>query len=339
MAGGDADHNLFATAVGTNDQPAGSSQINTLSQVTDPQAVVGVAGTVSTLVAWQQDTGAITPEIRVRYAPDGVDLNDEQVVSTPDLGATTAAQGLAVGGDVSGDAAIAWVQGSGDQTRIVTAQLFQAPRGFAPPAAFAYARTAQPQFTWSSAAELWGPDNYIVKLDGTAIGGTQGTSFVPAAPLVQGRHTWQVSATNLAGLTVLARPATVFVDSVAPKITAGVKGAVHRLGTPVGLTLATSDTPPLLPASAGSGVKTLTLNWGDRAKGSTVSLRPSALSRRLTHVYARTGHYRITLTAADRAGNQSVLIRTLAVTPKPKPKPKRKKRKHHPARRAARHSR
>ena len=61
VASGDTDRNLFATAVNTNDQPGGSSQINTLSQVSDPRAVVGVAGTVSTLVAWQQDTGAIAP--------------------------------------------------------------------------------------------------------------------------------------------------------------------------------------------------------------------------------------------------------------------------------------
>ena len=160
---------------------------------------------------------------------------------------------------------------------------------------------------------------------------------MPAAPLVQGRHTWQVSATNLAGLTVLARPSTVFVDSIAPKITVGVQGTAHRLGAPVRLTLSSSDTPPLLPASAGSGVKTLTLSWGDRAGASVVSLRPSPLSQRLTHVYARTGRFRITVTAVDRAGNRSVLNRTLVVTPKPKPKPK--KRRHHSSRRAAGRSR
>ena len=61
VASGDTDRNLFATAVNGNDQPGGSSQINTLSQVSDPRAVVGVAGTVSTLVAWQQDTGGDRP--------------------------------------------------------------------------------------------------------------------------------------------------------------------------------------------------------------------------------------------------------------------------------------
>ncbi|HET9103349.1 MAG TPA: hypothetical protein VFN55_08335 [Solirubrobacteraceae bacterium] len=336
VASGDADHNLFATAVNGNDQPGGTGQINSLPQASDPHAVVGVAGTVSTLVAWQQDTGAVAPEIRIRYAPDGIDLDDEQVVSTPDLGPTAAAQGLAAGGDVSGDAAVAWVQGSGDQTRIVAAQLFQAPRGFAPPTAFTYAQTPQPQLAWSAAPELWGPVNYIVKLDGNVLGGTQATTFVPPAPLLQGRHVWQVSATNLAGLTVLDRPSKVFIDSVAPKITARVLGRVHPLGTIVGLALATSDAPPLLPASDGSGVKTLTLKWGDRGRGSSLVLRPSPRTRRLSHRYARRGRYRITVIAVDRAGNRSVVTRTLTVTLRAKPR--RTKHRHHSARRATRHS-
>ena len=132
-AAGDTSHNLFATALGSNDQPGGSSQVNSLAQVSAPDAVPATAGTVSTLIAWQQDSGAGAPaEIRIRYAPDGVDLNPEQVVSTPDLGPTNAAVGLAAGGDISGDAAIAWVQGSGASTRIVAAQLFQGPGGSPP---------------------------------------------------------------------------------------------------------------------------------------------------------------------------------------------------------------
>ncbi len=181
------------------------------------------AGTVSTLIAWQQDSGGGAPaEIRIRYAPDGVDLNPEQVVSTPDLGPTNAAQGLAAGGDISGDAAIAWVQGSGAGTRIVTAQLFQGPRGFAPAAASAYATTAQPQFSWSPAGEQWGPLNYIVKVDGN-------TDRRHPGDLTGARGPAPPGPPHLAGVGHqpgrphrLARPATVFVDSVAPKVSARI---------------------------------------------------------------------------------------------------------------------
>jgi hypothetical protein len=333
-AAGDTSHNLFATALGSNDQPGGSSQVNSLGQISAPDAVPATAGTISTLIAWQQDNGGGAPaEIRIRYAPDGVDLNAEQVVSTPDLGPANAAQGLAAGGDISGDAAIAWVQGSGADTRIVTAQLFQGPRGFAPAAASAYARTAHPQFSWSPAGEQWGPLNYVVKVDGVPVGGTQATSLAPAAPLLQGRHIWQVSATNLAGLTVLARPATVFVDSVAPKVSARITGS-HYLGATLTTTVTASDTPPLLPASHGSGVETLTLSWGDRTRN--VGLGHVS---RAVHVYRRTGRYRLTITAVDRAGNRTVVTRTVAVKPKPKKQKQTKGRHHAPIIRPARFGR
>ena len=65
----------------------------------------------------KQDPGSTGPaEIRLRYAPDGSDLNPEQVISSPSLGATNADLGLFDGGDLSGDTVVSWVQGSGDST-------------------------------------------------------------------------------------------------------------------------------------------------------------------------------------------------------------------------------
>ena len=329
-AAGDSSHNLFATALGPYEQPGGVSQVNTIAQASSPDAVPAVAGTVSTLIAWQQDAGSgAQPEIRMRYAPDGVDLNPEQVVSTPDLGPTAAAQGLAAGGDVSGDAAVAWVQGSGASTRIVVAQLFQAPRGFAPATASAYATTPAPQFSWSPSSEQWGPVNYIVKVDGNVAGGTQATALVPAVPLTQGRHIWQASATNAAGLTVLARPAAVFVDSLPPRVTLKITGP-RTPGSTLAVTATATDAPKGLPSADGSGVATLTLNWGDRSQTVTAG-------HRLVHVYTRKGRYRLTIRAADRAGNRIVVTKTIVIRSKSrrqrsKPNPRR----HGPlARRAA----
>ena len=330
-ATGDTSHNLFATALGSNEQPGGASQVNTIGQVSSPDTVPAVAGTVSTLIAWQQDAGGgAQPEIRIRYAPDGVDLNPEQVVSTPDLGPTAAGQGLAAGGDVSGDAAIAWVQGSGASTRIVAAQLFQAPRGFAPATAFAYATTPVPQFSWSPSSEQWGPVNYIVKVDGNVAGGTQATSLVPATPLTQGRHVWQASATNAAGLTVLARSSTVFVDSLPPRVTVKMAGS-RTPGTALAVTATATDTPKGLPKADGSGLATLTLNWGDRSRTVTAG-------HRLLHVYPRKGRYRLTVRATDRAGNRIVVTKMIVIASRSKPHGgKPKPRRHGPLGRLAAH--
>ena len=129
----------------TNEQPSLSEQINSQVDVTPPDAVPAVAGTISTLIAWQQEPGSTGPaDVRLRYAADGSTLGPEQVISSPALGATDADRGLAAAGDLSGDAAVAWVQGTGAGTQIVAGQLYQAPGAFAPPSTFAYQTAAQP---------------------------------------------------------------------------------------------------------------------------------------------------------------------------------------------------
>ena len=132
-------------------------RVDSLPNSDAADAVPANAGLISDLIAWQQTPGIAGPaEIRVRYASDGADLGGEQVVSDPSLGAADADQGLAAAGDVAGDAAVAWVQGSGASTSIVAAQLFQPPGGFVPSNSFRYVTTASPVLFWSASSELWG---------------------------------------------------------------------------------------------------------------------------------------------------------------------------------------
>ncbi len=124
-------------------------------------AVPASAGLVSNLIAWQQTPGvAGTAEIRVRYALDGADLGTEQVVSDPALGATDAGQGLAAAGDVAGDAAAAWVQGSGASTVDRRRPALPGPRGLRALLRLPLRHTASPLLMWSPAAELWGAPTY-----------------------------------------------------------------------------------------------------------------------------------------------------------------------------------
>src|SRR6202023_612711 len=99
-----------------------------LPNASPPDAVPAIAGLFSDLIAWQHDPGASQmPEIRARYAPGGSGLGPELVLSAPLQGPTDAAAGLAGAGDVAGDAAVAWVQGSPGALRIVVAQMYQPP--------------------------------------------------------------------------------------------------------------------------------------------------------------------------------------------------------------------
>jgi hypothetical protein len=304
----DQSHALFATVLGTNAAAQGVERIDSSSNSSAPDAVPAAAGVVSTLIAWQQNPGISGPaEIRVRYAPDGSDLGPEQVISSPTLGAGNAAEGLAAGGDVAGDAAVAWVQGTGADQQIVTGQLYQTPGKFAPARTFQYSVSANPVLAWSTSAESWGAPRYGVEFEGAPIEETDATEIRTAAPVADGRHTWQVSATNQAGLTTVARLATVFVDTVAPRVNVKLSGR-RMVGLTQTIAVTRSDPPP--PdgaASAASGLASTQLSWGDGGHGQ--------IGHTATHAYKRAGTYTVKITVADRAGNRTVVTRKLTIKP------------------------
>src|SRR5207245_2489500 len=115
--------------------------------------------------------------------------------------------------------------------------------------------TAAPSLSWLPSSELWGPVRYTVSLDGVQIGQTQATSLQPPAPLGQGPHAWQITATNPAGLTSGVRTGRLFVDTLAPQVSMRLLGKL-RSGAPLHLHVLYTDTPPGLPAADGSGVAT-----------------------------------------------------------------------------------
>jgi hypothetical protein len=258
------------------------------------------------MIAWQQQPGSAGPaEIRLRYAPNGSDLLPEQVVSSPGLGPTNADQGLAAGGDVAGDAAVSWVQGSGSATAIVAAQLFQAPGSFAPALPFRYANSANPILAWSPTSQLWGAPLYTVRVDGIQVATTGATSTRSPVALTNGRHSWQVTAVNRAGLSRAARGATVFVDTFKPRVSVRLTGS-RVAGAILHIAVRANDSPAPLPRSQASGIKTIQVKWGDGAKP---FLR---LSRaRASHVYKRRRTYTLTVIVKDRAANRTVFTRKL----------------------------
>jgi hypothetical protein len=318
----DQTHELFASTLSSNDSFGSTLRVDSLPNSDPPDAVPATAGLVSNVIAWQQTPGiAGSAEIRVRYAADGADLGPEQVVSSPSLGATNADLGLVAAGDVSGDAAVAWVQGSGSNAQIVAVQLYQAPGGFVPAHAFSYSVSAQPPLNWSGAAELWGSPQYAVRLDGVLVGQTPALGMFVPTPIANGRHTYQVTAVNQAGLTSVDNPATVFVDTVAPKVAVKLSGS-RIVKTAQQIRVSYSDPPPPGQSKAvASGVAMVTVKWGDGSAQARIRRTTAA------HTYRRPRAYTVTVTVTDRAGNATVVTRKLQIKPKPKPKPKKKKKK------------
>jgi hypothetical protein len=315
-------HTLYAAHMGDNESVNSVFRVDSLPNDAPPDAVAATAGLTSTLIAWQQDPGEAGPaEIRLRYAEDGVNLAGEQVVSSPALGATDAAAGLAAAGDVQGDAAVAWIQGSGDSTRVEAEQLYVPPGGFVASSAFRYVTSAHPVLSWSPSAENWGPLQYTVTVDGTPVGQTTAQSLQVAPALTDGRHAYEITATNQAGVATAAPIATVFVDTVAPKLTLRLTGP-RTIARAEKATVAYRDLPPAgLPRSDASGVATVFIHWGD---GTTQRIRRTTA----THVYRRARTYTIRVTATDRAGNVTTVTRRLKVTRSRRPARRRPTRKH-----------
>jgi hypothetical protein len=89
------------------------------------------------------------------------------------------------------------------------------------------------------------------------------------------------------------------------------------------------DTRPGLGSGQVSGVSTIQVRWGD---GDSRFVRYVS-----GHAYRRRGTYRLTVIVKDRAGNTTVIDKTIHVTPvanmKKKTKPSPRRHSHHGARR------
>lgn len=300
---------VIAMELGDNGAYGPLVQVNSVEGASPAFPVPGIAGLFSTLVAWQQNPGTAGPaEIRVRYQPRASGLGPELVVSSPAAGPADAALGIAAAGDVGGDAAIAWVQGTGGANQIVVSQLYQPPGALAPAKSLTYARTPHPLLSWSPAAGRWGPDRYALSVDGAQVAQTTGTSDRVPVALTDGSHAWQVTAINPAGVSSTSQVARVFVDTVAPLLKVTASG-VRRIGSPIALRLRYRDAPAAgMPPKDASGVAELTIRWGD---GTVAALKPGV--HRSVHAYRRAGRYKVTVVVEDRAQNKTTVVLHLSI--------------------------
>lgn len=318
---------LFATALGDDGAIWGFTQVNSIGELAAPDGVPATAGLFSNLITWQQNPGsAAQPEIRMRYAPAGGTLGPEIVLSSAAQGPTDADNGLAGGGDVAGDCAVAWLQGAPGATQVMIAQLYQGPAPFGTVGPPRYQGLPQPRLSWSPSNEPWGPVTYTVTLDGNRIARTTSTSVVVPSALADGPHAWSVTAANPVGQTAQTRTATVFVDTIAPVAQITVHGT-QLVGHAINTFLTYSDPPPVgAPVTDASGVASAVVSWGD-----ATSSQLHVGWHRSFHTYTAPGVYTITAAVTDRAGNVGRVMLTVTIRkpkPEPKPKPRRPKPRH-----------
>jgi hypothetical protein len=293
---------VYTAALGDGGLVVGTSRTDTLGSTAAPHPTATTAGFYSGLVAWQRSPGGLfPPEIRARFY-DGSTYGPDVLISSPAGGPTDASAGLWASGDITGNIAIVWVQGSGTQTQLSGALLYYPPGSFGPQNAPKYSTRSTPVLSWSSAREQWGPVTYRLAIDGVQVAQTARTSIRVPQPLVDGSHSWQVTAVNQAGIGTPARAATVQVDTVAPSARFTLTGRQRRGST---LRLVARTTDAAVPGEIGSGVSSILVRWGD---GHSTRIAHGA-----RHTYSRPGTYRLTLTVSDRAGNATRLTRLLRI--------------------------
>lgn len=306
---GTSSDDVFAGSVAANASFAGTvSQVNSLAASAQPYAVPAVTGLHSNLIAWQQLPGtALGGDVRVRFAPDGVTLGPETVLSSPAQGSIDAADGLGAAGDTSGDVAVAWFQGPPSASELVVGQMYEPPGGFSPTRPSVYTSNPQPVLAWGRPSG-WGPMSYSVTLDGAQLSHQSSTSLQVPAPLGNGPHYWQVTATNPAGQQSQASAATVFVDTVPPNGVLKLHARVSAKSLLHVVVRYFDRPPPGEPAGDASGVAKVVVHWGD---GSTLHVRFG--THHVSHSYKRPGRYRVTLVITDRAGNVTRIVKYVKV--------------------------
>lgn len=306
LASDDTSGQLMDTPLSSNGFPGSPGPISQGTSASPLLGVPAVAGINWELIAWEQSVNPGPTEVLLRYGPTGPTLPAPIVLSAASA-QPQPADGLAAAGDNGGDAAVAWIQGSPGSLTLQATQIYQPPGPAQPTRRFAYTRTAQPSLSWSPAADRWGPITYRVALDSGELGPTTATSLQVPTPLIDGPHTWQVTASNPAALTSTGRSSTVFVDTTAPQVVLSLSGK-RRTKRMLTLHITAVDQPAAEPGAQASGIASVRVSWGDGSP-SLKGKHP----RTAQHIYARKGVYRITVRARDRAGNRRTATLTVRI--------------------------
>ena len=259
--------------------------------VGDPVAQLGSDG--AGVLAWKllrdELGGVVVQEARA----DGVVT--KEVLSAAQGGVVA---DLRSAGSGLGDAALAFLQGSGPDAQIAAAFVNAPPQQFAVQAPVGFTRARRIPISWDPAEHAIGGVTYDVSVDDEQIASNRTATkhTLTAADLDDGLHTIVVTATDGAGQPTESTPAEAKVDRRAPRV------ALRQRGRTLTITLADG------PKASTSGVS---------AAGTTVSFgegrRLSGRVRKLRHVYRRAGRFRVTVRTRDRAGNPRSLSRTVNI--------------------------
>jgi len=216
----------------------------------------------------------------------------DTLISNPAFGPVDPAAGIDASADRLGDVVTAFVQGTGADRRLVAAQYDRPPGKFFGYSGSGYRSLKAKPLKWAAASELWGPLTYTLAIDGRPVGSTTQTRFSPPVRVKDGKHRWQIIATDQRGQTATTRPALLRVDDTPPSL----KVTIHRSGNTVTVISRAHDKR--------SGLKSVVTSFGDGT---------SRAGARVSHRYRRAGSFKLVVRATDEAGARRLSARMIRV--------------------------
>ena len=249
------------------------------------------------VVAWlQNDNPTQATVVHGRQVLDG-EPGTEAELSPPDLGGVDGSLGFDAAADRAGDTVVAYVQGAGDDRRIMAATYDR------PPTAFVGLTTSKPRaadttLKWGASLELWGV-TYRVEIDGVAVG-TSPTTSLKIPKQIGGLHRWRVVAVDRHGQQTPTPTRVLRIDGGAPRLKLSIAGR-KRHGAAMRFVLKASDRK----GKYATGLKSTSIDFDDGS-------RPSS-ARRAVHVYRRAGAYTVIATARDKAGNVTIVRKQVTI--------------------------
>jgi hypothetical protein len=250
-------------------------------------------------VAWQTQDGSGQAALAARYF-NARRFEDQALLSDPSLGPIDGNAGFDASADDNGNQAIAYVQGTGADRRVMVAVYDKEPRETGGKNFSTWTRKRSFKLAWSKVEDPWGAIQYRVEVDGLPVTTTGGTRF-DVRDLPDGAHVWDVVATDSRGQTSEGPGRALYVDTNAPTLTLAAKRS--KAGRPAAITLSAFDGE----AIAGSGVASVAIRYGDGSRGGLSVPRIGLVEdAQLGHRYRKPGRYTVRVEAKDKAGNKRV---------------------------------
>ena len=285
--------NLVVAALGTAESRHGwtpGSVVSATPGSVAPGPLAALSASGKGVVVYTPSTGALDAELFARGAPSA-----PLALSSTTLGPVVTADGLAAAADDRGDLAVGFVAGSPTALSVLVEPIVVPPSSPRATGTQRWRAERRPVLRWQASSDSWTPPRYAVYLDGTRVATTDTTRYAVPAALGDGRHSWRVVAIDALGQRASSMTRRLLVDAARPALRLRVAG-MRSAGAAVSFTV---------DATALSGVRRLTLDYGDGHLGSAPST---------THVYASAGRYTVVVTVTDGAGVRTVLREAVTIS-------------------------